>query len=112
MQGFLITIHTLLSIFLVLVILMQSSQGGGLSGTFGSAATSSILGGRSAATVLSKLTSWLAVGFIALAILISFITSPTTEDTESILKQQAETQVAPALDLSIPAVQEPLNLDN
>ncbi len=40
MQGFLITIHTFVSLLLVMVILMQASQGGGLSGTFGSGATS------------------------------------------------------------------------
>ncbi|HIC38693.1 MAG TPA: preprotein translocase subunit SecG, partial [Candidatus Marinimicrobia bacterium] len=35
MIGFLITIHTIICILLVSVILMQASQGGGLSGTIG-----------------------------------------------------------------------------
>lgn len=87
---------------------MQASQGGGLSGTFGSASTNAIFGGRSAATMLSKLTSWLAIGFIALAILISLVTAPEVGDGESLLKQQALEQPAPALDLSAPAIQEPL----
>jgi preprotein translocase subunit SecG len=108
-QGFLIIVHTLLSVFLVLVVLMQASQGGGLSGTFGSASTNAIFGGRSAATLLSKLTGWLAIGFITLAILISLVSAPGSGETESLLKQQAiEQPVAPVLDLSAPAIQEPL----
>ena len=55
MQTFLIIIHTIVSVLLVAVILMQASQGGGLSGTFGSSATSALLGGRGAGTFLSKL---------------------------------------------------------
>ena len=35
MIGFLIIIHTIVSILLISVVLMQASQGGGLSGTFG-----------------------------------------------------------------------------
>jgi len=87
---------------------MQASQGGGLSGTFGSASTNAIFGGRSAATMLSKLTGWLALGFIALAILISLVTAPSTGESESLLRQQAlEQPVAPTLDLSAPAIQDP-----
>ena len=35
MIGFLIVVHTIVSILLVSLVLMQASQGGGLSGTFG-----------------------------------------------------------------------------
>ena len=35
MTGFLIVIHTIVSLLLIAVVLMQASQGGGLSGTFG-----------------------------------------------------------------------------
>ena len=35
MIGFLIFIHAVVSLFLIAVVLMQASQGGGLSGTFG-----------------------------------------------------------------------------
>ena len=42
MTGFLIIIHTIISVLLITVVLMQASQGGGLSGTFGGNAASSI----------------------------------------------------------------------
>ena len=45
MVGFLITIHTLICILLVSVILMQASQGGGLSGTIGGGMSNAIFAG-------------------------------------------------------------------
>ena len=103
MQAFLIVIHTIISILLIVVILMQASQGGGLSGTFGSNTTSALLGGRGAGTFLSKLTTYLAVIFLGLAVVISLISSPSTVELESILKQEAENQsITPGADLSLP----------
>jgi preprotein translocase subunit SecG len=102
-QAFLIVIHTIISILLIVVILMQASQGGGLSGTFGSNTTSALLGGRGAGTFLSKLTTYLAVIFLGLAVVISLISSPSTVELESILKQEAENQsITPGADLSLP----------
>ena len=103
MQAFLIIIHTIISILLVVVILMQASQGGGLSGTFGSSTTSALLGGRGAGTFLSKMTTYLAVIFLGLAVVISLISAPSSVDTESILKQEADSQsITPGADLSLP----------
>ena len=55
MVGFLIFIHTLVSILLIGIILMQSSQGSGLSGTFGGNTANNVLGGQNAGNVLSKI---------------------------------------------------------
>ena len=90
MIVFLIVIHTIVSILLISVVLMQASQGGGLSGTFGGQAASSILGGQSAGNVLSKITTWLAVIFIVLAIFISILSGPTTESSSSLVKKASE----------------------
>ena len=90
MIVFLIVLHTIVSILLISVVLMQASQGGGLSGTFGGQAASSILGGQSAGNVLSKITTWLAVIFIGLAILVSILTGPSTEANSSLVKKASE----------------------
>ena len=87
MIGFLIIIHTIVSILLVSVVLMQASQGGGLSGTFGGQAASSILGGQGAGNVLSKITGWLAAIFIGLAILISILSGPNEDSSSSVVKK-------------------------
>lgn len=103
MVGFLITIHTLICILLVSVILMQASQGGGLSGTIGGGISNAMFGGRGTATILSKMTVWFAISFMLLALIIGLFSSPVEVQTESILKKDAEERV---LDLSLPATQE------
>ena len=90
MIGILIVLHTVVSILLISVVLMQASQGGGLSGTFGGQAASSILGGQSAGNVLSKITTWLGTIFIGLAIAISILSGPSSETNSSLLKQASE----------------------
>ena len=55
MIGFLITIHAIISVLLITVVLMQASQGGGLSGLSGTQTTNAIFGGRSAGNALSKI---------------------------------------------------------
>ena len=90
MIVFLIVMHTIVSILLISVVLMQASQGGGLSGTFGGQAASSILGSQSAGNVLSKITTWLAVIFIGLAIFISILSGPTAETSSSLVKKASE----------------------
>jgi preprotein translocase subunit SecG len=89
MIGFLIFIHTLTSILLIGLILMQSSQGSGLSGTFGGNAASSVLGGQNAGNVLSKITTWLASLFIILAVVISVISGPSNSSNSSLVKEAA-----------------------
>ena len=90
MTGFLIVIHTIVSLLLVAVVLMQASQGGGLSGTFGGNAASSVLGGQNAGNVLSKITTWLATIFLTLAVVISMLTGPSDTGATSLVKQAAE----------------------
>ncbi len=72
---FLYVILGLVSISLMGVILMQSSKGGGLAGTFGGAAstTNALFGGSGAGNFLTKLTTGLAVAFMVLIILISVL---------------------------------------
>jgi len=99
MTGFLIIIHTIVSIMLISVVLMQASQGGGLSGTFGGQAASSVLGGQNAGNVLSRITTWLATLFLSLAVIISMLSGPSTNASSSIVKQAAEDRpVVPATD--------------
>ena len=90
MTGFLIVLHTIISVILITVVLMQASQGGGLSGTFGGNAASSMLGGQNAGNVLSRITTWLATLFLTLAVLISVLTSRSDSNTSSLVRDAAE----------------------
>ena len=73
MVEFLIVVHTLVSIMLIIVVLMQSGQGG-LNSMMGGTATS-MLGSSGANDFITKLTKWLGIIFIALALLIGMIIS-------------------------------------
>ena len=67
--GFVMVVFVPVCILLVVIILLQDSKGEGLSSSaFGASEVQSILGGRGAATFLSKLTTWLAVGFMLMSL--------------------------------------------
>ena len=67
--GFVMVLFVPVCILLVVIILLQDSKGEGLSSSaFGASEVQSILGGRGAATFLSKLTTWLAVGFMVMSL--------------------------------------------
>jgi len=74
METFLIILHFIITILLMVVILLQSSKGGGLAGVFGGGGgMGAVFGGRGAASFLSKATTVLAVLFLGMALLISYI---------------------------------------
>ncbi len=69
--GFILVLFVPACILLPIIILLQDSKGEGLSSSaFGGAGGSmqSVLGGQGAATFLSKVTTWLAIGFMVMAL--------------------------------------------
>ena len=70
--GFLIFLFVIASVLLTIIILVQDTKGEGLaSGIFGGSGAEALLGGRGAATFLSKLTTYLAIGYILLALILA-----------------------------------------
>ena len=90
MVQFLIVVHTLVSIMLIVVILMQSGQGG-LNSMMGGTATS-MLGSSGANDFITKLTTWLGIIFIGLALLIGMLSGSSPDDAEKkgIIQQNVE----------------------
>ncbi len=67
--GFAVVLFVPICVILTLIILLQDSKGEGLSSSaFGGAEMQSVLGGRGAATFLSKLTTWMAIGFMVISL--------------------------------------------
>ena len=98
MYAVFLTLFILVCAILIVVVLLQSSKGGGLAGAFGGGSDSSVMGGRSAATFLGKLTVWLAASFMALALLLAVLSSRsrTPEGEGSVI---ARRQQSGALDV-------------
>ena len=68
-MGFVLFLFVPVCVVLTLIILLQDSKGEGLSSSaFGGAEMQSVLGGRGAATFLSKLTTWLAIAFMVISL--------------------------------------------
>lgn len=84
---------SLLSIFLIGIILLQSGKGGGLAAEFGGASSSmdSVIGGRQAANVLTR-TTWIGGAvFLTLSLLLAIMSAQTTGPAESILRSEFQT---------------------
>lgn len=70
-MGFVLFLFVPVCVVLTLIILLQDSKGEGLSSSaFGGAEMQSVLGGRGAATFLSKLTTWLAIAFMVISLVL------------------------------------------
>ena len=75
LHNFLLLVHIISSVTLIIAVLLQSSKGGGLAGTFGgSGITGGIFGGRGAAPFLVKATTGVAILFMITSITLNFIT--------------------------------------
>ena len=94
---FFISLHILVSVLLVIVILLQSSKGGGLAGSaFGGGPSMSFLGARGTATFLSRATTVLAIVFmlnsLALSLMLRGLGGPVSVTQQEI---QSEAQNLP-----------------
>jgi preprotein translocase subunit SecG len=90
--NLLIGLHVLVCFVLILTVLLQSSKGGGLAGAFGTGGQT-MFGGQETATFLSRLTTYLAVTFMVLSLLLAFLSARrTAPGNRSIVRQAAEQQ--------------------
>ncbi|MFC1513707.1 preprotein translocase subunit SecG [candidate division KSB1 bacterium] len=104
MQSVIIVFHVIVSILLVLVILMQSSKGGGLAGAFGGGgAMGTMFGGRGAATLLSKVTTILALLFM-FSCLGQIILSKSMSGGTSVMQEQMQTQQGTTPAANLPGI--------
>lgn len=100
MFSMVVAFIALIAAVLILVILLQSGQGGGLSGIAQGGATRQVLGTRQAPDMLEKATWTLGAIFIVLCVVTNFFIGGD-EQRESVIQQRAqegqtEQQQAPA----------------
>jgi preprotein translocase subunit SecG len=77
----------IVSVMLMLVVLVQSSKGGGLAGTFGGGDASMVFGVRRTADFLIKITAGLAVIYMVFSLVTNVIINQGTGTRESIIQQ-------------------------
>jgi preprotein translocase subunit SecG len=64
MTALLIVLHVIISIFLILVVLVQQGKGADLAGAFGGGGSQTAFGARGATTLLHKLTTTFFILFV------------------------------------------------
>lgn len=73
MTVLLVILHVIISLFLILVVLVQQGKGADLAGAFGGGGSQTAFGARGATTLLHKLTTGFFIAFVltslALAVL-------------------------------------------
>ena len=85
----------LVAIVLMLVVLVQSSKGGGLAGTFGGADASMMFGVRRTADFLIKITTALATILLVFSLVTNVIINKGSGTQESIIQQNSGRQTFP-----------------
>jgi preprotein translocase subunit SecG len=95
MYGIFVGILILDSLILAVAVLLQAGQGGGLATMGGGAGTESIMGGRQATTLLTKVTWWTAGIFLSLSLVLTFMSQSGTQ-VRSVLEGQGQQQQQPA----------------
>jgi len=92
MYTILVVILILDSLILATAVLLQAGQGGGLATLGGGAGTDTIMGGRQATTLLTKVTWWTAGVFMFLALVLTFM-SQSGGQVRSVLEGQGQAPV-------------------
>ena len=77
MFAFIITLHVVVSIFLIFVILLQPGRADGMAALGGGGSASSVFGGRGSVTFLAKVTEVCAVIFMITSLTLAYRSSHT-----------------------------------
>jgi preprotein translocase subunit SecG len=93
--GLLVTLHIIVSLFIVGVVLLQQGKSADLAGAFGGQGSQTAFGPRGAANLLTKLTTYSAIIFMLSSIGLTILLSRSSAD-RSVLSGTKTTQTTPA----------------
>lgn len=96
-----LVIHLILAIAIVVVVLLQRSEGGAL-GIGGSGSFGGLVSGRAAGNILTRATAGLAAGFMITSLILTILAGRTTERTS--ITEGLQQQPPPAANQPAPPV--------
>jgi preprotein translocase subunit SecG len=102
MVALITAVHIIVCAFLIIVVLLQSGQSGDIAAAFGGMGSQTAFGTRTAATMLTKATTYAAIIFMVTSITLSVYAARRSHSSGSVLEG---TKSAPAK--SVPPAQTP-----
>ncbi|MGB1045449.1 MAG: preprotein translocase subunit SecG [Candidatus Puniceispirillaceae bacterium] len=99
METLVLTIHILIAVALVAVILLQRSEGGGL-GIGGSSSGGGFMTARGTANLMTRATTFLAIGFFATTVVLAILAGYRNEPAsivDEVLQQAPAQQSGPSV---------------
>ena len=95
----LVTLHVIVSLFLIGVVLLQSGKAGNIADVFGGGGSMAAFGARGAATVLSRVTTVAAIIFMITSLGLSIVRShggsSVMQDTNPVKQEIPKTPSTP-----------------
>ena len=91
-----IVVHVIVCLFLIAVILLQQGKSADLAGAFGGQGSQTAFGPRSAANLLTRITTWCAIVFMITSIGLTILMQKQTSHQRSVLSGTSTTQSKPA----------------
>jgi len=74
-HALVLAIHVIVSLFLIIVVLIQSGQSADLAAAFGGQGSQTAFGPRGTATIMTRATTWCAIIFMLTSISLSIMSS-------------------------------------
>ena len=100
----LIVVYLIIALSLIGLVLIQQGKGADMGASFGAGSSATIFGSGGSGNFLTKATTWLAVGFFAISLLLGNLTASKTKQVDewnNLATEQSVTKDAVAVD-SIP----------
>ena len=96
MIALLVVLHILISLFLILVVLVQQGKGADLAGAFGGGGSQTAFGARGATTLLHKLTTGFFIAFVVTSLTLAVLQARPQGSVMSSVPAAAPAPAAPA----------------
>jgi preprotein translocase subunit SecG len=92
MHSVVLTGHTLISVLIIVLVLLQRGKGADAGAAFGAGASGTVFGAQGSSNFFSRATAVLATAFFASSLTLAYISSQRTTAPESILEDSLATE--------------------